>query len=180
MSQTILKNRTGGATHWTKGCLPCVERSCEGSGGPQKSFLLTFLESTSTCHPGVWCGLGGTVSSSAHIFLPPGSCSRQITTRLQKHGQYEPPPHSHFDLLPSHADTAPSSPPLPSMASAPRLHAAGFSVFWGLLPCHSQPRGSGQSRVSWRGHHQHRGVTLSLVQSLQCPVGQGICAFGYR
>lgn len=166
MSQTILKNRTGGAAHRTKGCLPHVERSCEGSDGPQKSFSPTVLKSTSTCLPWVQCGLGGTVSSSIHIFLLPGSCSLQITTRLQKHGQYDCPPCSPFDLLASHVNTAPSSPPLPSVALAPCLPAVGFSAFWGLLLCCSQPQGSGQSWVSWRGHHQHQGVTLSLVQSL--------------
>lgn len=166
MSQTILKNRTGGATHWTKGCLPCTERSCEGSDGPQKSFSPTFLESTSTCHPREQCRLGGTVSSSTHIFLPPGSCSLQIAERLQKHLQYELPSCSSFDLLPSHANTTPSSPPLPSVASEPHLPAAGFSVFWKLLPCRSQPRDTGQSWVSWRSHHRQQGVTLSLVQSL--------------
>lgn len=36
-------------------------------------------------------GLGGTVCSSTHISLPPGSCSLQITMLPLKHGQYKPP-----------------------------------------------------------------------------------------
>lgn len=110
-------------------------------------FSSTFSENTSTCHPGVQCGLGGTVSSSARIFLPPGSCSLQIPTRLQKCGQHEPSSHSPFDLLPSHADTAPSSPLLPSVASAPCPPAAGFSV---LCCCHAAPShgATGRARLS--------------------------------
>lgn len=134
MSHTVL-NRTGGTAHWTKGCLPCAERSCEGSDGPQKTFSTTVLESNSICHARVCCGLRTTVSGSTHIFLhyppppPPRSCSQQITTKLQKHGQYEPPPHFPSNLLPSHAGTASSSPPLPSMAWAPRLPACWLFCF---------------------------------------------------
>jgi len=134
VSQTILKNRTGGATHWTKGCLPCTERSYEGSNGPQKSFSLTFLESTSTCHPGLWCRLRSMVSSSACIFLPPGSWSLQLTKLVQKHLQYEPPPHSSFDLLPSRANTNLSSPPLHSVSSDPHLLDSGSFLGAAAMP----------------------------------------------
>lgn len=92
--------------------------------------------------------LGGTVSSSTHISLPPGSFSLQITTRPLKHGQYEPPPNSGFGLLPSHANTTPHSSPPPCEASAPQLPAAGSSVFMELLLCHcSQPWGRGRASL---------------------------------
>lgn len=114
---------------------------------PQKSFFPAFLDVTFTYNLRVRSGLGGTVSSSTHISLPPGSCSLPITAWPPKHGQYNPPPDSTFGLLPSHANTAPYSSPPPRVASAPCLPAAGSSVFMELLLCHSQPWGSGRASL---------------------------------
>lgn len=146
MTQTILRDRTGGAGYWTKGCLSCVERCCEGSNGPTRASSLHSR--TALPQPQNDSRLGGTVSSSTHISLPPGSFSLQITTWPLKHGQYEPPPNSGFGLLPSHANTTPHSSPPPCEASAPQLPAAGSSVFMELLLCHcSQPWGRGRASL---------------------------------
>lgn len=77
MTQTILRDRTGGAGYWTKGCLSCVERCCEGSNGPTRASSLHSR--TALPQPQNDSRLGGTVSSSTHISLPPGSFSLQIT-----------------------------------------------------------------------------------------------------
>lgn len=42
MTQTILRDRTGGTGYWTKGFLSCVERCCEGSDGPRRASSLHF------------------------------------------------------------------------------------------------------------------------------------------
>lgn len=77
MSQILLKNGTGGAAHWTKGCSPWAERSGEGSSRPQRSFFPKFLESIPILHARMQHGLGGTeVSRSMHIFPLEAALSR--------------------------------------------------------------------------------------------------------
>lgn len=95
-----------------KGCLPSAERSCEGSHGPQKSFSPTFSESTSTSQPGAQCGLGGMGSSSARVFLPSWKLLSPDHNKAAETRANEPPPCFPFNLLPSHAERAPSSPGL--------------------------------------------------------------------
>lgn len=113
--------------------------------GPRKASPLRSRKAPPPLSPGHSVGSEGWVPAPLVFFSPPGSCSLQITTRLQKHEQ--------MNLLRAFLLICyPATPrePLPRLASAPRPPAAGFSVFWGaaaavpLLPVTGQRAELGQ------------------------------------
>lgn len=128
----MTKNRTGAAAHRTKSYSPHVERSCEG---PRRASLLHLSP-----------GLGGRVSTSAQVFLPPWKLLFPVYNMGNTNALL------HALLLMCYP--ALLTQPLPSHhcpAWPWPLACLLLTCFMRLLPCLSQPRCSRQSQVARGG-----------------------------
>lgn len=153
-----------------------MERCCEGSDGPRRASSLHSWTALPP-QPQKRSRIGGIVSSSTHISLPPGSCSNQIMAWPSQHGQHKPPPDSAFDLLPSLTNTPLTAHHLPV---GPQPHTCLLFCSHGAAAVPLIPAmGQWQSQLRWRGHTD-TGDLHSLVQSLQSSISQEISAFDFR